>query len=102
MWHRRRLRPRRRAGRVTGQVRAGPGRPDGCPVHPDPVRNPMKHLVIALSAIAALPLSACGDDSDDSEPLSKSEFVEQADEICAEGDETIDAAQEEFANPDSP
>lgn len=62
----------------------------------------MKHLVIALSAVAALALSACGDDSDDSEPLSKSEYVEQADEICAEGDETIDAAQDEFANPDSP
>lgn len=52
---------------------------------------------------AALIGAGCGDDDEDttaasSAPLSKQEFVQQADQICADGDAEIDqAAQETFA-----
>ena len=63
----------------------------------------MKKTLIALSACATLALAGCGDDGgSESEELSKAEFIEKADEICAEGDEVIDEAEEGFADPDAP
>jgi hypothetical protein len=55
-------------------------------------------LLVALAALAAIGLSACGDDSDgDDGSLSKDEFISQADEICATGDAELDEAGQAYA-----
>jgi hypothetical protein len=48
--------------------------------------------ILVPFALAALLGSACGDDGD--EALSEDEFVEQANEICEEGSEELEAAGE--------
>ena len=62
----------------------------------------LRSLTPLLVALIALGLAACGDDSggDDSggdEPLSKEDFIAQADEICATGDAELDEAGQAFA-----
>jgi uncharacterized protein YfcZ (UPF0381/DUF406 family) len=54
---------------------------------------------IALGALALL-AAGCGDDDGGGEdesgpPLSKQDFIAQADQICAESDQTLNAAAEE-------
>ena len=44
-----------------------------------------------ISAAGLLVLAGCGGGGDEAEPLSKSEWIEQADEICAQADEDIQA-----------
>jgi hypothetical protein len=44
-----------------------------------------------ISAAGLLVLAGCGGGGDEAEPLSKSEWIEQADEICAQADEDIEA-----------
>ena len=63
----------------------------------------MKKLLVAVSACALLALAGCGDDGgSESEELSRSEFIEQADAICKESNERIEAAEDDFADPESP
>lgn len=62
--------------------------------------------VLAASAALALGAAGCGGDDEESStvdsaaaPLSKEDFIAQADQICVDGDEAIDAAgQEAFAS----
>jgi hypothetical protein len=63
-----------------------------------------KKLLVALAACSILSLSACGGDDGDNESkaLSKDEFIEKADKICAGGDDEIDAAEKSFADPENP
>ena len=63
--------------------------------------------VALLFAIAAL-VAGCGDDKEstesggsDSPPLTKAEFLEQGNAVCAEGNEAIDAAAADL-NQNSP
>jgi predicted nucleic acid-binding Zn-ribbon protein len=44
-----------------------------------------------ISAAGLLVLAGCGGGGDEAEPLTKSEWIEQADEICAQADEDIEA-----------
>jgi hypothetical protein len=44
-----------------------------------------------ISAAVLLVLAGCGGDGDEAEPLSKSEWIEQANEICAQADVDIEA-----------
>lgn len=52
-------------------------------------------LLIALSPLFA----ACGggDEAPEPEPITKAEFVTQAEEICSEGNEELEAAAQEFS-----
>ena len=68
-------------------------------------------LALLIALAVALPVVGCGDDDDDDaggdggtttsagggEPLSKQEFISQADRICAQGDAEIDRGGQEFA-----
>ena len=68
-------------------------------------------LALLFALAVALPVVGCGDDDDGDaggdggtttsagggEPLSKQEFISQADRICAQGDAEIDRAGQEFA-----
>lgn len=51
-------------------------------------------ILAGLLAALALIAAGCGDD-DESAPLTKEEFIAQADAICVAGDEEINAAAEE-------
>jgi hypothetical protein len=56
--------------------------------------------VIALVAALALAAAGCGgDDETTAEPLTKEEFITQADEICTEGNEEL--ATEEQPDPEN-
>ena len=57
----------------------------------------LRSLTPLLVALIALGLAACGDDSGGDEPLSKEDFIAQADEICATGDAELDEAGQAFA-----
>lgn len=58
-------------------------------------KTPM--ILAALLAALALIAAGCGGSDDADEALTKEEFITQADEICAAGDEEITAtANEEF------
>jgi len=54
-------------------------------------------MTLAAMLLIAVFLAACGDDeeSEAAEPLPKAEFVDQANEICEQGDTEIDQAAEE-------
>jgi ABC-type glycerol-3-phosphate transport system substrate-binding protein len=55
--------------------------------------------------LAALALAACGGDGDDSgggEQLSKQEFIEQADAVCAESADAEEAAQAKLESATDP
>ena len=61
--------------------------------------------VLAVCAAVGLGAAGCGGDDDDSTTesaataLSKEDFIAQADQICADGDDAIDeAGQEQFAS----
>ena len=62
--------------------------------------------VLAASAAIALGAAGCGGDDEDGSssesaaaPLSKEEFIAQADQICTDGNTAIDeAGQEQFAS----
>ncbi|MEX2195640.1 MAG: hypothetical protein WD844_10175 [Thermoleophilaceae bacterium] len=62
------------------------------------MRNRTITLLVAALAAASL-LAACGGDDDDGDggeqALSKAEYIEQGDAICAEGDREIEQAAEE-------
>ena len=51
-------------------------------------------VLVGLAGVGLL--AACGDDGG-SEPLTKAEFIEQGDVICAEGEEEAQVEAEEFA-----
>lgn len=50
--------------------------------------------IMALGVLAGVGLVACGDDG--GEPLSQSEFEEQGNAICEEGNDEIDAEADDF------
>ena len=55
----------------------------------------MRKMFFALLAVALLALIGCGGDDEGSgsgEPLTKAEFLEQGNAVCAEGNEAIDDA----------
>jgi hypothetical protein len=59
----------------------------------------LRARTIAVTLVAGLSLAACGDDSGD--PLSKEDFIAQADAICADHGTQLDAIFEEaFAEVD--
>ena len=62
------------------------------------MRNRAIALFVTALAAASL-LAACGDDDDDGgggeQALSKADYIEQGDAICAEGDREIEQAAEE-------
>lgn len=64
----------------------------------------LNKLLLATSLCAALVLAGCSDDGgkDEDKALSKSEFIKQGDEICEEGTEKIDAAEDDFADAENP
>jgi hypothetical protein len=50
--------------------------------------------------VTVLIAAGCGGDDDGGEPLTKEEFITQADAVCTEGDQRLeDATQELTANP---
>ncbi|MDP9189002.1 MAG: hypothetical protein M3O25_07110 [Actinomycetota bacterium] len=72
--------------------------------------NPRSRLgaVLALALTLGLVAAGCGDDDDGdgaetggAEPLSKQEFIAQADAICAQGDAAIDAEGERFSGQEN-
>jgi hypothetical protein len=56
----------------------------------------MRRTVLALAALA-LPLAACGDDS---EALSKAEFQRQGNAVCKEGDAQLSEKGKKLTRPD--
>jgi hypothetical protein len=54
-------------------------------------------VVVGIAGVACLGLVACGDDDD---ALSEEEFLEQGNEICAEGSEALDALAERVFEED--
>ncbi|WP_182378783.1 hypothetical protein [Nocardioides sp. WS12] len=72
----------------------------------------MKKLLAAIVACCCVSLTGCGDDepakSDDKpsetvEPtLTRDEVIKQGDAICAASNEKIDAANDNFINPEEP
>lgn len=77
------------------------------PIHPDRSRRAFVRRAlrptIAIALVSGLLVAGCGDDDDDdagiaTSELSKQEWVEQANEICAKGNEEVGkAAQETFS-----
>ncbi len=56
-----------------------------------------KHLIVIAVATTALIAAGCGEDDSSEPPLTKEEFITQADQICAESDQALtQAAQDEF------
>lgn len=55
--------------------------------------------VLAAAALSLLGLASCGDDED---RLSEAEFQEQANAICAEGNEEVDALFEDLPQDEPP
>lgn len=61
-------------------------------------RTRMAATALAMTALlAALPAAGCGGGDDESESLSRAELIEQADQICAEGGDQINAEAVEFS-----
>jgi len=60
----------------------------------------MRKMMLALLATVALVGAGCGGDDEEAEALTKAEFIEQGNAICAEGNKEIEAAAQEF--PDEP
>ena len=61
----------------------------------------MRHLTVLILALVALSIVACGDDDDDGggdsgSAVSKDEFIEQADQICREGNAEFERLNEEL------
>lgn len=64
------------------------------------MRNRLLTPLALVAAIGAVAVAGCGDDDDDAadgsgETLTEEEFVTQANQICAAGDEDIDQAANE-------
>lgn len=59
----------------------------------------------APALLVALALAGCGDDGgsgggSDDDPISKADFIEQADQICADGAAELEKADEEYEGED--
>ena len=58
-------------------------------------------VLVSVAGLAGLGLAACGDDDGGGDALTEEEFVEQANAICSEGEDELDAAFEELVGDGS-